>query len=272
MADVKPMAGHCGRSILRRVLLPLVALLICGLIFGLHFIGRQRELKHVTAFHEESARREMVHYDLFDAVSKAERFRSPAFFKKFFGPFGVVTSDPIPAAHRGWHVHIHNDTFGDVIDAKIVDGESSAVVQFSKAITLHTLSWQICTAVAWWIAFLISVLLLGGILGFLLPRSLRRWAVAVAMVAVTASLISTDETIAARFNVWSIAPAASLLLCCIALIWPERKSDPIKCRKCGYDLTGNESGVCPECGTPRRLHNLESLASNLDNIAEGLQE
>ena len=22
------------------------------------------------------------------------------------------------------------------------------------------------------------------------------------------------------------------------------------CRKCGYDLTGNESGVCPECGTP----------------------
>ena len=22
------------------------------------------------------------------------------------------------------------------------------------------------------------------------------------------------------------------------------------CRKCDYDLTGNESGVCPECGTP----------------------
>jgi hypothetical protein len=23
------------------------------------------------------------------------------------------------------------------------------------------------------------------------------------------------------------------------------------CRTCGYDLTGNVSGVCPECGTPR---------------------
>lgn len=23
------------------------------------------------------------------------------------------------------------------------------------------------------------------------------------------------------------------------------------CVKCGYDLTGNISGVCPECGTPR---------------------
>jgi predicted RNA-binding Zn-ribbon protein involved in translation (DUF1610 family) len=22
------------------------------------------------------------------------------------------------------------------------------------------------------------------------------------------------------------------------------------CRKCGYNLTGNVSGVCPECGTP----------------------
>lgn len=22
------------------------------------------------------------------------------------------------------------------------------------------------------------------------------------------------------------------------------------CRKCGYDLQGNESGICPECGTP----------------------
>ena len=24
------------------------------------------------------------------------------------------------------------------------------------------------------------------------------------------------------------------------------------CLKCGYDLTGNESGTCPECGTERR--------------------
>jgi hypothetical protein len=23
-----------------------------------------------------------------------------------------------------------------------------------------------------------------------------------------------------------------------------------RCTRCGYDLTGNESGVCPECGTP----------------------
>ena len=30
----------------------------------------------------------------------------------------------------------------------------------------------------------------------------------------------------------------------------DRRPKPGHCRTCGYDLTGNESGVCPECGTP----------------------
>ncbi len=29
-----------------------------------------------------------------------------------------------------------------------------------------------------------------------------------------------------------------------------RKLDPRLCGNCGYDLTGNTSGRCPECGTP----------------------
>lgn len=29
----------------------------------------------------------------------------------------------------------------------------------------------------------------------------------------------------------------------------DRRVPPGHCRKCRYDLTGNESGVCPECGT-----------------------
>ena len=28
-----------------------------------------------------------------------------------------------------------------------------------------------------------------------------------------------------------------------------RRFPPGSCRHCGYDLTGNESGVCPECGS-----------------------
>jgi hypothetical protein len=30
--------------------------------------------------------------------------------------------------------------------------------------------------------------------------------------------------------------------------WYKRKAG--RCLKCGYDLIKNESGVCPECGTP----------------------
>jgi len=30
---------------------------------------------------------------------------------------------------------------------------------------------------------------------------------------------------------------------------PRSHDDP-RCKACGYDLTGNESGICPECGNP----------------------
>jgi hypothetical protein len=47
----------------------------------------------------------------------------------------------------------------------------------------------------------------------------------------------------------SIAPAASLVS------WRKRRRDAARtlagrCMRCGYNLTGNVSGVCPECGTP----------------------
>ncbi|MBN2562525.1 MAG: hypothetical protein JXQ75_16495 [Phycisphaerae bacterium] len=34
------------------------------------------------------------------------------------------------------------------------------------------------------------------------------------------------------------------------LIWRQRRQIPLGCcQKCGYNLTGNTSGICPECGT-----------------------
>ena len=37
-----------------------------------------------------------------------------------------------------------------------------------------------------------------------------------------------------------------------AILWwrDRRRISPGHCQKCGYDLTGNVSGVCPECGEP----------------------
>ena len=34
------------------------------------------------------------------------------------------------------------------------------------------------------------------------------------------------------------------------LWWRDRRLPEDSCRNCRYDLTGNESGVCPECGSP----------------------
>ena len=40
-----------------------------------------------------------------------------------------------------------------------------------------------------------------------------------------------------------------LLLIPTLLLWRrERKPRPGRCRRCDYDLTGNVSGICPECG------------------------
>ena len=40
---------------------------------------------------------------------------------------------------------------------------------------------------------------------------------------------------------------------CRALVWARNRTvvrrTREKCAQCGYDLTGNLSGVCPECGT-----------------------
>ena len=36
-----------------------------------------------------------------------------------------------------------------------------------------------------------------------------------------------------------------------AILWRGDRRIPLgHCPHCGYDLTGNESGVCPECATP----------------------
>ena len=35
-----------------------------------------------------------------------------------------------------------------------------------------------------------------------------------------------------------------------SLVRPKHKSKPGSCRTCDYDLTGNRTGVCPECGAP----------------------
>ncbi len=54
---------------------------------------------------------------------------------------------------------------------------------------------------------------------------------------------------------WTRSWGVPLWLPLLALVLPtavlwhcDRRSPKGHCQSCGYDLTGNESGVCPECG------------------------
>jgi len=62
----------------------------------------------------------------------------------------------------------------------------------------------------------------------------------------------SPNTIEAEFSLWPI-PASFALLGVILLVarWRLRRRSPgaEPCRRCGYDVRGNESGCCPECGT-----------------------
>jgi hypothetical protein len=51
-----------------------------------------------------------------------------------------------------------------------------------------------------------------------------------------------------RFPLWP--PLVVLLVPTLWLWHRDRRIPPGHCRKCGYNLTGNVSGRCPECGTP----------------------
>ena len=62
------------------------------------------------------------------------------------------------------------------------------------------------------------------------------------------------------FVLWADLASLIVLSLILPMIWiialfvsrrlNHRRTLLCRCRQCGYDLTGNASGVCPECGTP----------------------
>lgn len=43
-------------------------------------------------------------------------------------------------------------------------------------------------------------------------------------------------------------PLGTFLAATVFAWWPWKQRRPGCCKRCGYDLTGNMSGICPECG------------------------
>ncbi|MBN2562782.1 MAG: hypothetical protein JXQ75_17805 [Phycisphaerae bacterium] len=79
-------------------------------------------------------------------------------------------------------------------------------------------------------------------LAFLVLCALVSWGVPILPVSGTVLLI---------FVFYGILLSLSFGIPASMLWWYEWRRIPAgHCRECGYDLTGNTSGICPECGTP----------------------
>jgi hypothetical protein len=85
------------------------------------------------------------------------------------------------------------------------------------------------------------------------------WRRAVAQVCVAAALVAATAWLLDPRYDWArwgddrvlklIAAGMGFSLLMVVLPTRRRRVGHARCTKCGYDLTGNESGICPECGT-----------------------
>jgi hypothetical protein len=63
----------------------------------------------------------------------------------------------------------------------------------------------------------------------------------------------TDIRLTGLTELLLLAGMLGLLLAILIVWWVTRRPpigrlSPVLCRKCGYNLTSNTTGVCPECG------------------------
>jgi hypothetical protein len=59
-------------------------------------------------------------------------------------------------------------------------------------------------------------------------------------------------TMGVTFVFVPLFPPAIVLVAISAWLWSQSRTHPGQCCRCGYDLTGNTTGVCPECGVRRQ--------------------
>ena len=75
------------------------------------------------------------------------------------------------------------------------------------------------------------------------------WAVALLAVVCVGVIAFRAAGQAALVFGLILAPVALLVLFELPALRRERRRRRGQCGECGYDLTGNQSGVCPECGS-----------------------
>ncbi len=82
---------------------------------------------------------------------------------------------------------------------------------------------------------------------YLICAAIAAIAGAFCLIGSSLYFVGGPYSIAWTFCVAAVCGMALSIVCLVTA--PRKVPPPGHCRQCGYNLTGNVSGVCPECGT-----------------------
>jgi hypothetical protein len=119
-----------------------------------------------------------------------------------------------------------------------------------------------------WSAGLTLMIVVGGI-----RRQMASFCLASAIICLFSAALAWNfhwETATQRELWWFRAGEIMAIIALVLRLLPGRRVDAGQCRKCHYDLTGNVSGICPECGTPTPRHIRQMRRAELTPAAERL--
>ena len=161
----------------------------------------------------------------------------------------------------GGKVRIMDRGDGSFTAMPYTDFPPHALARYSDAL------WRLTSGLDALLFLACPVLCLLCISGFWEPpttrRELGRWLVCLSFSLTFLGFLGAGTSPTAAKN-WGLAFLVLGVLYLVHAMVSGREIDPTpRCAKCRYNLTGNASGVCPECGTPVDVSSIEAIVMRI---------
>ncbi|HET6246078.1 MAG TPA: hypothetical protein VFE47_00120 [Tepidisphaeraceae bacterium] len=258
----------------------LILLLACAMLGGIRGVlekgRRQDEINR--------AKNQALHRILRDEMElEAGPFASAKLLKMAAKIPGAGLAD-IPGGrfgpqYRGWVLRLH-------FSPRPADNSYPESIASGEILPPPTMQIRGEPTSLWWtVEYLRAAILLlamvawsAGIILIMSVRGVRhqvsRWCLAAALLTMFAAALACDFQWKVRLlgqSRWFVIGAAMAFVALVLRLIPARRQvENGRCHGCRYDLTGNISGVCPECGTPTARHLREIRLAEVSPVADRL--